>query len=240
MKKNSWKIIRLVLMLGIVVFLYGFSTIKNHNRKIKAKNIEFVNEDTPFISHTMVNKLLIQNHLDDPNVIKDKVDLKTLEYTIESHKMVKKADVFLTIDGVLKIKIEQKKPMARVVNDTLSYYIDESGGFMPLSENFTARVPIISGEIQHKYKKQFVNLLTLIHESEFLSQHVIGIEITANNAVILKVRNYKHEVFLGRLDDFQDKLKNYQIFFQKAVQDGTINLYNTINLEFTKQVVCSK
>lgn len=240
MKKNSWKIIRLGLMLGIVIFLYGFSTIKNHNRKIKAKNIEFVNEDTPFISHTMVNKLLIQNHLDDPNVIKDKVDLKTLEYTIENHRMVKKADVFLTIDGVLKIKIEQKKPVARVVNDTVSYYIDESGGFMPLSENFTARVPIISGEIQHKYKKQFVNLLTLIHESEFLSQHVIGIEITANNEVVLKVRNYKHEVFLGRLNDFQDKLKNYQIFFQKAVQDGTINLYNTINLEFTKQVVCSK
>lgn len=240
MKKFNWKIIRLGLMLGIVIFLYGFSTIKNHNRKIKAKNIEFVNEDTPFISHTMVNKLLIQNHLDDPNVIKDKVDLKTLEHTIESHEMVKKADVFLTIDGVLKIKIEQKMPMARVVNDTASYYIDESGGFMPLSENFTARVPMISGNIQNKYKKQFVDLLTLIHESEFLSQHVIGIEITANNEVVLKVRNYKHEVFLGRLNDFQDKLKNYQIFFQKAVQDGTINLYNTINLEFTKQVVCSK
>jgi cell division protein FtsQ len=241
MKKFNWKIIRLGLMLGIVIFLYGFSTVKNHNRIIKAKNIEFVNEDTPFISHTMVNKLLIQNHLDGQNIIKDKVDLKMLEQAIEDHQMVKKADVFMTIDGVLKVKIDQKKPMARVVmNDSVSHYIDENGGFMPLSENFTARVPIISGEIQHKYKKQFVDLLTLIHESEFLSQHVIGIQITANNEVVLKVRNYKHEVFLGRLNDFQDKIKNYQIFFQKAVQDGTINLYNTINLEFTKQVVCSK
>lgn len=240
MKKINWKIIRLGLMLSIVIFLYGFSTVKNHNRIIKAKNIVFVNEDTPFISHTMVNKLLIQNHLDAPNVIKDKVDLKMLEHALEAHQMVKKADVFFTIDGVLKVKIEQKKPIARVVNDSVSFYIDEEGGLMPLSENFTARVPIISGEIQNKNKKQFVALLAYIHQHEFLSQHVIGIELTGYGEAVLKVRNYNYEVFLGRMTDFEDKLKNYQVFFQKAVQDGTINQYQAINLEYTKQVVCSK
>lgn len=240
MTKNNWKKVRLGLMLGIVIFLYGFSTVKNHHRIIKAKNIEFVNEDTPFISHTMVNKLLIQNHLNAPNVIKDKVDLKMLEDAIEQHQMVKKADVFYTIDGVLKVKIEQKKPMARVVNDSISFYIDEEGGFMPLSENFTARVPIISGEIQNKNKKQCIELLTFIHQHEFLSQHVIGVELTGLGEAVLKVRNYNYEVFLGKITDFESKLKNYQIFFQKAVQDGTINQYRVINLEFTKQVVCSK
>ena len=204
MKKFNWKIIRLGLMLGIVIFLYGFSTVKNHNRIIKAKNIEFVNEDTPFISHAMVNKLLIQNHLDGQNIIKDKVDLKMLEHAIEGHQMVKKADVFMTIDGVLKVKIEQKKPMARVVvNDSISYYIDENGAFMPLSENFTARVPIISGEIHHKNKKQCIALLAFIHQHEFLSQHVIGLEITGQQEAVLKVRNYRHEVFLGKMTDIQ-------------------------------------
>jgi len=57
----------------------------------------------------MVNKLLIQNYGSLTNVPKEKLDLNTIEKVIEANKMVKSAEVFLTVNGKLATKIVQRK-----------------------------------------------------------------------------------------------------------------------------------
>lgn len=240
MKKINWKNIRLILMLCIVAFLFGFSLMKNEQRKVTSQIIEFLDDQTPYVSHNMVNKLLIQNKIDAPNITKDKVDLKTLEQAVESHEMVRKAEIFMTIDGKLKVEIKQKMPLVRIISDSLSCYIDEKGDFMPLSENFSGRVPIVSGEINQKNKNKYLSLFTFIHNDAFLSRNIIGVNIMANGTVYLKNRNYGFSVFLGFPKDIEKKFMNYKVFYQKAVKDGTIGWYDTVNLVFTKQVVCVK
>ncbi len=240
MKKINWKNIRLILMLCIVAFLFGFSLMKNEQRKVTSQIIDFLDDETPFMSHNMVNKLLIQNKIGAPNITKDKVDLKTLERAVESHEMVRKAEIFMTIDGKLKVEIKQKMPLVRVVNDSISCYIDEEGNFMPLSDNFTGRVPIVSGEINQKNKSKYLPLFKIIHNDAFLNKNVIGINIMENGTIYLKNRNYDYDVFLGFPKDIEKKFMNYRIFYQKAVKDGTIGWYHTVNLIFTKQVVCIK
>jgi hypothetical protein len=50
----------------------------------------------------------------------------------------------VSIDGVLKAVVKQKTPIARVFTDEGSFYIDYQGSTMPLSDEYTARVPIVS------------------------------------------------------------------------------------------------
>ena len=37
-----------------------------------------------------------------------------------------------------------------------------------------------------------------------------------------------------------EKIKKLKIFYQKAIEDGTLQSYVTINLKFNNQVVCAK
>jgi cell division protein FtsQ len=46
----------------------------------------------------------------------------------------------------LKARGKQKTPIARVLTVTALFILIIRGGRMPLSDNFTARVPLVSGD----------------------------------------------------------------------------------------------
>ena len=57
----NWNIIKMLVLLGIVVFLYAFTSGRNSERKVDEVAIEFVDNKYPFLTHENVSKLLIQN-----------------------------------------------------------------------------------------------------------------------------------------------------------------------------------
>lgn len=226
-------------MLGVVVFLFSFSSKRNENRKLTAADIEFADNEE-FITLDKVNKLLIQNFSGVRSITKVNLDLNSVEKRLDSDPMIEKAEVFATIDGKLKAVVKQKTPIARVFEGEKSYYIDYKGGEMPLSENSTARVPIITGAIEAVEKDKLCDLLKYIYEDDFLKKNIIGIEVRDTGGLKMKSRNYGYEILFGRLINVDKKFKNYKAFFQNAVRDTVIEQYKTINLKFTQQVVCTK
>lgn len=240
MKKVSWHNIRVLLMLGVIIFLYSFTSKRHEDRKLKAINIEFRDSDKNFVTFDMVNKLLIQNFDTVTSIRKDKLDLNKLEKRLNKHPMIENAEVFSTIDGELKTIITQKTPIGRVYQGSESYYIDYEGGKMPLSENFTSRVPLVTGEINKADPEKLNDLLRYIHEDDFLKRNIIGIEIMPSGAVRMMNRSYDYEIEFGKLINVERKFNNYKAFFQNAVKDTLIEKYKTINLKFTQQVVCTK
>ena len=147
MKRINWHTIRLVLIIFTMIFLYSFSVKRNSERKISKIDIKFESNENMFLTHEMVNNLLIQNLGGTSSIQKDKLDLNTLETVLDDHEMIEKAQVFSTIDGLLNTRITQKTPIVRVITDNESYYLDSKGYRMSLSENFSARVPLVTGEI---------------------------------------------------------------------------------------------
>ena len=61
MKRLNWHTIRLVLVAFAMIFLYSFSSKRNSERKISSIDIKFESDDNMFLTHEMVNNLLIQN-----------------------------------------------------------------------------------------------------------------------------------------------------------------------------------
>lgn len=238
--KNIWTNVRLLLMFAIIIFLYSFTSKRNEQRKIQKPIVEFVEEGSLFLTHQTVNKLLIEKNQDPQTIQKVNLDLNKLEKSINEHDMVEKSEVFVSIDGVLKAVVKQKTPIARVFEKEESFYIDLQGNRMPLSEINTARVPLVSGEINEVKGEDLYQLLKLIYNDDFLKKNIIGIEVLHGGSLKMANRNFNYAINFGKAKNVEKKFNNYKAFFQKAVQDSTISKYKEINLKFTQQVVCTK
>ena len=240
MKLFNWINIRLVLMFALVIFLFSFTSNRNANRKITKSMVVFVGDNAPFVKQETVNKLLIENRKEVQSIAKDKLDLNKLEKALNAHAMIEKSDVFVSIDGVLKATVKQKTPIARVFDGDDSFYIDYEGNKMPLSSNFTARVPLVSGEINKNNTADLAELFRIIYGDEFLKKNIIGVQIMPNGSLIMLNRNFNYQIDFGRAINVKAKFNNYKAFFQKAVLDSSLYKYNKIDLRFTQQVVCTK
>lgn len=238
--KNIWINVRLLLIFVAVIFLFSFSSKRNFERKLSKSVVVFLGNDELFVTNETVNKLLIENNKSVQILQKDKVDLNKLEKSISKYNMIEKSEVFVTIDGVLKAVVKQKVPIARVFDEYGSFYFDYQGNKMPLSENFTARVPLVSGAINDKNSKDLNKIFRFIYDDAFLKKNIIGIEILPTGAIIMSNRNYNYKIDFGGCMNVDAKFKNYKAFFQKAEADSSLVKYKTINLRFTKQVVCTK
>ena len=240
MKKIKWNDVRLVLMIGVMVFLYSFSTMRNGNRKIVKTDVAFTGENNPFVTHETVNNLLIQNFNGASSIRKDKLDLNSLEHTLDSNKMIEKAEVYATIDGTLKALVTQKTPIARVSTEKGLYYIDYQGEEMPLSDNFAARVPLLSGEMNKENRAGLVEVFKKIHNDDFLKKNITGVLVLPTGSLEMTNRNYQYRILFGRPINIDKKFDNYKAFYQHALKDTLIEKYKLINLKFTQQVVCTK
>ena len=240
MRLFNWTNIRLLLMFVLVIFLFSFTSNRNKNRKLAKSVIVFVGDNAPFVKQETVNKLLIENKRDASSIQKVKLDLNKLERTLNAHEMIEKSDVFVSIDGVLKAVVKQKTPIARVFDGDGSFYIDYEGNRMPLSTNFTARVPLVSGGINKNNDEDLAGLFRAIYDDAFLKKNIIGIQIMPNGSLKMLNRNFDYQIDFGRIINVERKFKNYKAFFQKAVLDSSLYKYKKIDLRFTEQVVCTK
>src|SRR3970040_881495 len=240
MKLCNWTNIRLILIFSLVVFLYSFTSNRNENRKLTKSAVIFVGDMAPFVRQETVNKLLIENKRDASSIQKVTLDLNKLEKSLDAPEMIEKSDVFVSIDGVLKAVVKQKTPIARVFDDGASFYIDYKGNRMPLSANFTARVPLVLGGINKKNNEDLADLFRIIYDDAFLKKNIIGIQIMSNGSLLMLNRNFDFQIDFGRMINVERKFKNYKAFFQKAVLDSSLYKYKKIDLRFTEQVVCTK
>lgn len=208
-------------------------------RDVSKPNIEFVGENRPFITTNNVSKLLIQNYQGMKNVPKETLDLNELETALKSNPMVKSAEVYVAVNGTLNAKVEQKTPIARV-NTNVSYYIDDEGSFMPLSANYSARVPLVTGYVEKNNLKNLFTVAQKINNDVFLKKHVIEIHQSLNKTINLKLRQCNFIVQLGDVKLLDKKINNLKAFYKKSLKENTLNDYKKVNLQFDNQVVCSR
>lgn len=240
MKRLNWLNISLFIITILIVWLYVFAIQQNNNRKTNKINVTFLDNENPFLTQEMVNNLLKQNLAQFNGIEKEKVVLKTIESVLNKHHTIEKAEVYTNIEGVLNAVVMQKKPVARVQTNAKKYYISNTGKTMPLSYNFTARVPLINTDIKSSELKNYMPLLNFIYDNEFFKKNITGININQQGNIELTTRNYNYKILLGKPQNIENKLRNYEAFYHYAIKDTLINHYKKVNIMFNNQVVCSK
>ncbi|WP_417197158.1 cell division protein FtsQ/DivIB [Bizionia sp.] len=237
--KINWNYIKMFFLLMVVVGLFAFSSKKNDKRLVSNPEINFNGEDNLFITHETVSKLLIVNQGGTKNVPKETIDLNLLESALNSNPMIKSAQVFVDVNGRLVADVEQKKPIARVEHSA-SFYIDDAGNYMPLSTNYTARVPLVTGDVSKNDLQNVYEMAMKVKDDAFLSKHVTSIHQHKDKSISLRLRQCAFEVYVGGLEKLDKKINNLKVFYKKAFKEKILNNYSKVNLQFDSQVVCTK
>jgi len=235
----NYNYIKVAALLVLVVFLCAFSHTRNSSRKVGTPEIKFIGDDNLFVTHATVSKLLIVNDASVANTPKEIIDLNSLEVALNSNEMIKTAQVFMNVEGLITAEIEQKQPIARVSTNA-SYYIDGDGAYMPLSSNYTARVPLVTGHIEKNKLFAVYKVAKKVQSDAFLTKHVVEIYQQQDGTIDLKLRKHDFTVHLGDTTLIDKKINNLKAFYKKAMRDNLLDAYSLINLKFDKQVICTK
>lgn len=236
--KVNWGIIKFVVLTLLVGLLFGFTKQRNSARNLTKTTIEFLDENPPFITLNSVNKLLIQNFDTITSIPKEALVLKEVEQRLLKNDMIRDAEVYITVQGVLGAKIIQRNPIARVAALT-DYYLDDDGKKMPLSSVYTARVPIVTGSVQ-KHAEAITDLMLKINRDVMMKSSVVGMHVSNDGTIEMRMRNQAFTLLFGTIQNAERKFQNYKAFYQKTKQDKMLSNYKTVDVRFGSQVVATK
>lgn len=229
--------IRLILILGIVFFLVGFANHRQNLKPVKSLKVELLDASKIFITEAEVEELLEEVLKSNGDSLVNEKRLASFENVLNTNEMIKSSEAYYSLDGILSAKIIQREPIARIMDDGF-YYLDADGLAMPLSPNYSSRVPLVSGVGANELKEVYP-LLTRIQADDFLKKHIIAIRKKSVNNYVLEVRGRDYLVNFGQISYLDRKLTNYKVFYLKALEYKKLDEYKRIDLQFGNQVVCT-
>lgn len=182
------------------------------------------------------------------------IPLKELEDTLEQNPYIENAELYIDINGKLWAEIEQKYPLIRVINaENQAYYISREGEKMPISLDFTARVPVASGNVYDNgslegmiyapITRSLFLLADYIDRTPFWKSQVEQIYVAQNGDISIIPKVGEHEIIFGTLETMQDIENKFDLlmeFYKKGLSSVGWNVYKEINLKYKNQIVCTK
>ena len=231
------RVFKLLIMFFLVIFLTAFSMVKNGERKIDFNSINYLDSNFKFISEESVNKLLKQSDSISLKLIKRDLNLKSLERIINENAFIDSAEISLRLDGQIGVEIVEKEPVFRVLNG--NYYVDLNGNKMPLSKNYSQRVPLIMSKVDSAKLEDLGLLGTYFKKDNFLNDHIIGLEIIKDE-YIFHINNFSYLIKMKDLNGYKNRFNNYKIFYKAVLNDSILGKISSINLNFKNQVIVQK
>ena len=158
------------------------------------------------------------------------------------NKLVRKADVYTTPGGAIVTNIYQRKPVLRVISITKgSYYIDNNREKMPVSQNSTIYIPLATGAITDEFaQNELYDFAMFLNDNPDWDAWIEQIVVKGDQKVELIPRVGDFRIVIGELENYNEKLNKFKLFVEKGLNVVGWNRYNTINLEYDGQVVCTK
>lgn len=235
--------LKVLALAAIVIFLYGFAGHRSALRQHSEVKISFENGENLFVSYETVDKLLIQKLSPSDLTSKENINLKILEEFLQKNQMVENAEIYLTLSGELGAIITQRTPVLRVASDTETYYYDTHGLKMPLSDNYSARVPITMDTVSGQGRSDLITLSNAIRNDDFLRKQIIGVDQLQTGGKFqyeLNSRVGNQKIIFGDLANMDQKIAKLKVFYKKTLRDETYKNYRSINLKFHNQIVCER
>jgi cell division protein FtsQ len=180
------------------------------------------------------------------------VDLKLLEAKAKQNRLVRNCEVFRDLQGNIVAEVEQQKPIGRWINASVNgewrksvgFYINEEGEYLPLSDRYTARTLLISGDffkrkpnLKTRQGKQVLDLIRYLNENELWKAQVTELIIDKDGEVDLFTTIGDQRIEFGNAENIESKFKKLHIFYEKVLASDW-SRYSKISIKFQDQIVC--
>ncbi len=250
--QNKWKNILFNLfllitfgafvVLSIMSFQYG-QPISNANAQIDINyenGLLFINED--------IVKAKIHEFFSDTTKV-NASSLTRLEKFLQRLPHVKYANAYIDSRGHLHVHIDQVNPIARVLpKGGNSYYVDDNKNKIPVSNLYTAKVPVLTGYIPEEYHKvdsissfELKSLIKVIEETKddpYWSAQIAQLFMSDSGEIKMIPRLGNQIVTLGDSTDIKGKLKRLDAFYSNISKKVGWDAFKYIDVQYKNQIVC--
>ena len=230
-------IFKWILGIALLVVLLIFTNDRQENQRMSLKNIKIKESPDNFVTKQIVLSYLKEKSDPFDGVLMTDFKIERLEDVLESHPGIKEVEVFATQKGVVDILIEQKKAIVRIKSNTEDYYLDEFGKKMQLSDYYTPKLVVATGNISTKNHVGIYEFIKEINKSNFWSSQIPQIHFE-NNDILLISRVGNQKINIGSFENIVEKLDNLYQFYKVAMPVKGWQTYSEINLKFNNQIVC--
>jgi cell division protein FtsQ len=177
-------------------------------------------------------------------------NLKKLETELEKNVWIKSAELFFDNNEILQVTVQEREPIARVFTSTgTTFYIDDELAMLPLSEKFSARLPVFTGFPGDKkiLSKADSNLLAeiktislVLQKDSFSMAMIEQVDITAQGIFEMIPKIGNQLIVFGDATDAAAKLNKLKIFYKEIMVKAGWNSYSVINVQYKNQVVAKR
>ena len=235
----KFKILNIVFVLINIIIVGGiiFFNLKNNSDKLifNEKNIQFSSNN--FINNDSIKINLLDNYKSLDSLNADIETVYEIEQIITRIPFVKKANVYMTVNSELNIRVQEKTPVLNLYNS--DYLLSENGQLIPKIDSLNIDLISFFGEIDPTIYTNLSNLSKMIIKDEFLKDHIKYI-YSDSLSFYLSVKRFNYNIELGSLENISEKLNNYKVFMASIMDDEILNKYSHLNLKFNKQVIAQK
>ncbi|MBP5502815.1 MAG: hypothetical protein IKR94_09660 [Bacteroidales bacterium] len=189
------------------------------------------------------------------------IDINDMEIYLQQQPYIRQADIYKTVNGHLKVDIQQRKPIVEIITATnKNYYIDEDGTIFPGSQKGKApNVMVANGFISDKYnfdkhhtyniyneniktskEAEIFRLARYIAKDEFWRDQVEQIYVNESNEYEIVPLVGPKLLEIGSIDNYDEKLFYLKNFFTNGLKKTGWNKYQSVSVKYKGQIVCSK
>jgi cell division protein FtsQ len=232
---------------GISIFFFVQTSYKTVRRISVDLNNDF---DNYFIDEKEVLSFVTLNDT-DPLVGKylDNVDLKEIEVRIKKCPYVDKVQVYKNLTGVIKIDVEQVRPIARLFRDGYNdKYLLENGRVINISPKYTSRSLVVRGSFLNRFYnasfvnselgKSYISFFNYINQDELWSMQISEVYVDADGTIRLYPQVGDFEIKFGMPDELDEKFKKIKIFYNEIIPSKGWLAYQSVDVQFKKQIIC--
>lgn len=169
------------------------------------------------------------------------IDIRVIEEAVEANPYIDNAECYKTQGGSVVVTLSQKMPVIRIMADNGdNYYVDDRGTIIATNK-YTTNLIVATGNISKKFAqnqlREFANYLI---QDEFWHNQVVQLNVLGDGSIEIVPRVGEHIIYLGKLADYDIKLKRLEKFYKYGLSQAGWNKYSYINIEFDNQIICKK
>ena len=178
------------------------------------------------------------------------LNLRALENDLQKNIWVKKAQLFFDNNTKLQVIITEREPVARVFSTTgTTFYIDSSISMLPLSDKFSARLPVFTGFPSDKMVlrradsallREVYQVSMVIQQDSFLMAMVDQVDITAQRTFVIMPKIGNTIIALGDGKDAVEKFAKLKIFYKEVISKAGWNKYSMVDVQYKGQIVAKR
>ena len=249
-KLNIRKEIRIGVALIGLSFMIAFSERKQGGALCKDIIVEIENiNNNHFLDEADILRLVQTSGQSIKGIGLSRINLKAIETKLKYDKHIKEAELFGDHKGNLNVKIDLRKPIARIVQeDAPDAYISEEGIIMGVSDKFTSRVMIISGRfvkellekgdlMKFEEGRALMEMIEFITEDPFWKAQIAQMDINNHGEITLYPQVTGQLVEFGTPDNFESKFRKLLVFYKEVLPQKGWTRYERVNLKYEGQVI---